>query len=83
MEKGKRGKKICPNCGAENGPRSFSCNSCGHEFKSETLRKRPKYVPQGLSRGQKKCPSCFTINAARTRICVCGYEFKKKDKPNE
>jgi len=27
-----RGKKICPKCNAENGPRAFNCKQCQYEF---------------------------------------------------
>jgi rubredoxin len=58
-------------------PKVFSCGTCGHSFKPDSERKRPKYVSQGLKRGQKKCPVCSLANAARTKKCVCGHEFIK------
>ena len=36
--KGKRGYKVCPECGEKNGVRSRSCKKCKNEF-------RPKAVP--------------------------------------
>ncbi len=46
-----RGRKTCPKCKAENGPRAWNCSSCGHGF---TLR------------GVKKPDLNVTANPARS-----------------
>ena len=37
-----RGKKVCPKCNTETGPRSYTCTQCGYDFcvkKGESKRK--------------------------------------------
>lgn len=40
-----RGKKSCPQCGVETGPRAYTCKNCGHEYtvKTKKRRKRKKW----------------------------------------
>ena len=38
----RRGIKICDNCGAENGVRSYECKACEHPFKMKKVRKGRK-----------------------------------------
>jgi hypothetical protein len=81
-----RGKKNCPNCGAELGARTHLCE-CGYHFPSQRIRKdlleaREEEAKKGdkkvLGRGRKQCPNCQKIVGVRTRVCECGYNFSIK-----
>lgn len=37
-----KGRKTCPNCSAENGPRAYSCKSCSHIFVFKPKSKEAK-----------------------------------------
>jgi hypothetical protein len=36
--------------------------------------------PAKVGKGQKQCPNCKKVVAARTQKCDCGHEFKAKPK---
>lgn len=71
-----RGKKKCPDCGTEQGVRTWTC-SCGHEFYPGQTRKvvAPTNPSSTGKKGMKGCPKCGADVGGRTWICNCGYNF--------
>lgn len=37
-----KGQKVCPSCGVGNGPRSYTCKSCHHQFAFKPKSKEAK-----------------------------------------
>jgi len=80
-----KGKKTCPSCKKEVGPRTKQC-SCGHKFifnstkpkqqQKKKLKSKPKIQKKikkksrnGLKPGTKSCPKCKLICGVRTKVC--------------
>ncbi len=66
-----KGKKFCPECGAENREDSLFCKECGSQL-IQNLEKK-KFTNSGI------CPNCGLINEPESSFCrECGtiFEFK-------
>lgn len=50
--------------------------------KKEAGEKKDKQVKtfDGPGRGRKQCPECNIYLGVRNKVCLCGHEFKKRDK---
>lgn len=69
-----RGRKSCPKCNKQSGPRLKVC-SCGYVFIDSKSQIPPKSLHRSGIKGKKKCP-CGTLVGLRTQVCPqCEYEF--------